>query len=349
MSTGEHVYVQLKGSEEVFVVADEVAMKLDFTVNGFRDKWLMELDKDAVSKLEVYKGAGDAFITSKLGEFWRMSEPVSDRCSNKKILEIIESLKDLRIEEEDFLPDDNKSLVEYGLDSPKLKLKVTQNGATQGVDFGYTLDNKVYAKRDGEDSVFLVKSIIVDELSMNPDLLRSSQLIHFETISGAFGVDKIEVKSHDNKLTIVKTKEYDWQITEPVKSLADMDIVKELVEDAKDLRILEFVANKSDDLSKYGLQNPVFDFAIYKNGDTKPVRMFCGNRTKDGTQCFVKRVDEDPIFTITSLGLYEKLSGGLLTFYDKLVIEFDKDHVKKLDIEKNGVHFTINKNNKIKN
>lgn len=348
VSTGEHIYLQLKGSEEVLVVADEVALNLDYTANGFRDKWLLGVDKDAVSKLEVHKSFGDAFVTSKFGEFWRMSEPVTDRCSNKKILEIFDSLKDLKIEEEDFINDDSKSLVEYGLDNPRLKLRLTQNGATQGVDFGHTIDNKVYAKRDGGNSVFLLKSIIVDELSVNPDLLRSRELIHFETIAGSFGVDSIEIKSRDSKLTIVKTEEYDWQITEPVESLADMDIVKELIEDAKDLRILEFVANKSDDLSKYGLQNPVFDFAIYKNGSKKPVRMFCGNKTADGTQCYVKRTDEDPIFTITSMGLYEKLTGGLLTFYDKLVLDFDKDSVKKLDIEKDGVVFSINKNNTIK-
>lgn len=343
VSTGKHIYVQLKGSDEVFVVDDEIALKLDYTLSGFRDKWLIEIDKAAVTKIDIQKASGEQFITFRSGEFWRMSKPVTDRCNNKNIAEIIESLKNLRIEEADFINDSGVNLSEYGLDNPRLTLKLTQNGAEQGVQFGHAIDNKVYAKREGEPSVFLLKSIIVDELSVNPDLLRSRELVRFETVAGSFGVNRIEIKSQKNKLTIKKTKEYDWFITEPIENLADMDIVKELVEEAKDLRILKFVTSKSDDLSKYGLDNPIFDFSIYKDGVKNPVRMFCGNRTQEGNQCYVKRPNEDPIFTMTTLGLYEKLEGGLLTFYDKLVMEFDKDRVKTVDLEKNGINFSIEK------
>lgn len=361
VSTGEHVYAKLTGFrqigtsqtgshqmglDEVLVISDSIARKLDFGPNGFRDKWVMDMDEDAVSGIEILKASEDAVICSKVDDLWWMSKPVYDRCDNKKIAEIISSLRNLKIEETDFITDADGNLIKYGLDKLSFHLTLEQNGDKQGVLFGHLLDNKVYAKRDGESSVFLVKDIIVNELAIDPNTLRSRELVRFETVAGTLGVDRIEIKTPQAKISIKKTNEYDWRITEPIETLADMDAVKGLIEEAKDLRILEFVTDKSDDLTKYRLKDPLFDLAIYKEKMDKPIRIFFGSMADAGSQCYVKRPDEDPIFSITSKGIYEKLLGGLLTFRDKLVLEFDKELVNEVVVEKGGITFAIEKNMK---
>lgn len=347
VSTGTHVYLQFKGSKKVLVVDDLIARKLDYNINGFRDKWLMIIDEDAVSKLDVINNDSKSLACYKDGKYWRMSTPVTDRCDNKKIGEIIKSLKELKIEEEDFITDSEIELARYGLVSPKIVLKLTQNNVEQSIFFGHTLDNKVYVKRSDETSVFMLKSIITDELTTNPDNLRSRELVHFETLQGTFGVNRIVIHKADSKLTIEKTEEYDWQITEPVNMLADMDIVKELVEETKELRILDFVDDTGEELSQYGLDVPVFDYSIFKEGQDEPTRILLGNKTVLGNHCYAKRPGEKPVFTITSTGLYKKLAGGILTFHDKLVTDFDKDSMKELTIEKNGIIFNVVKNEKL--
>ncbi len=340
--TGKHVYLQLNKTDDVMVVSDSIAQKLDFDPNGFRDKWVADIDKDAVSKLAITQPGGQIIEAARIEDFWRMAKPVTDRCDNKKIAEIIESLKNLKIEEADFVTDADSNLSMYGLDNPKYRISITQGDYVQNISFGHSMDNKVYAKRDNEKSIFMLENMIVNELSVNPDLLRSRDLVRFETVAGTLGVERVEITTPDGKkLSIIKTDKYDWRITEPIDALADMDVVKKLIEEAKDLRILEFVANKTDDLDRYGLKNPVFNVAIYKKGDKEPTQFFLGNKAEDGGQCYVKRPNEAPIFTITSLGLYEKLVGGLLTFHDKLIQFYDKNTVTKLIIEKNGIEFNL--------
>ncbi|MGR3318430.1 MAG: DUF4340 domain-containing protein [Candidatus Anammoxibacter sp.] len=346
VSTGKHVYARLKGSGEVFVINDAVAMKLDFDLNGFRDKWIADIDIDAVSRIEIQRGVGDTIICTKDVDLWWMSEPVRDRCDNKKLIEIIDSLRNLKADEEDFLADADSDPTKYGLVNPRYRVVLEQNGVKQGISFGHQLDNKVYAKRDGEKSIFLVKDNIINDLAINPDFLRSRALVRFETAAGTLGVERIEINTRQTKISIEKTKLYDWQITEPVEVLADIDVIKEMIEEVKDLRILEFVTNKSDDLTKYGLEEPVYILSVYKKNIDKPTTIYFGNAIKDGNQCYVKRPDEAPIFSITSKGIYEKLSGGLFTLRDKLVSDFDKNLVNKVIVVRNGVTFDIEKNSK---
>lgn len=344
-STGKHVYAQVRGSDEVLVLNDAIAMKLDFNENGFRDKWVMDIDVDAVSKMEIQRGEGDTIVCAKDKELWRMKEPIYDRCDNKKIVEIINSLKDLKIDEEDFLAETDGSLMKYGLDNPRFRILLDQEGYKQGVAFGHLIDNKVYAKRDNEKSIFMVKDLIVNDLAINPNILRSRKLVRFETLAGTLGVERIEIKMPETKISISKTKEYDWQITEPVNVLADMDVVKELIEEVKDLRILDFVINKGDH-AKYGLKDPLFTLSVYKEMVDKPISILFGTLTKQGDQCYVKRLDEDPVFSVTSKGIYEKLLGGLFIFKDKLVLEFNKDLVKGIEIDKSDTTFLIEKSKK---
>ena len=347
VSTGKHVYAQLQGSDEVLVLNDEIAMKLDFNENGFRDKWVLDIDVDAVSKIEIQRDERDTIFCAKDKELWRMEQPIYDRCDNKKIVEIINSLKDIKIEEEDFLTETDGSLVKYGLDNPKIRVIIDQEGYKQGIAFGHLIDNKVYAKRDNEKSVFMIKDLIVSELAIDPNILRSRKLVRFETLAGTFGVERIEIKTPETKISIKKTKEYDWQITEPVNVLADMDVVKELIEEVKDLRILDFVMNKGD-YEKYGLKEPLFTLSIYKEMVDKPISILFGTLTKHGDQCYVKRLDEDPVFSITSKGIYEKLLEGLFAFQDKLVLEFNKELVNGIEIDKNDTTFLVEKSNKRK-
>lgn len=343
VSTGKHVYAQVAGSDEALVISDAVALKLDYKLSGFRDKWVMDIDMDAVTRLEIERGAEDDISCAKTEDLWRMSRPVVDRCDNKKIAEIIESLKALRVNEDDFVSDAESGRMQYGLDSPRFHVVVEQNGVRTGVAFGHTLDNQVYARRDGEDSVFLVGDLILNELAVSPDILRSRDMVRFETVAGTLGIDRLQIDTRHTAMTIKKTADYDWKIMEPVEILADANVVKELVEEIKDLRIQEFVTNRSDDLSQYGLENPVFGLSVYKDKVDEPTRILFGDLTNDGNECYVKRPDEDPVFTITSKGPYEKLLGGLLAFQDKLVVYFEKSGVRELVIENADTTFVINK------
>ena len=345
VSTGTHVYLQLKKSDEVIVVEDTIALKLDFNLNGFKDKFVMNIDPESVSRLKISRPDKDNMELSKDVDQWRMEKPVVDRCDNKKIAELITKLQELKIEaEEDFVTDSDSTISKYGLDNPKYHVEIEQNGMTQGVIFGHLIDNKVYTRRDGEKSVFLLKDLILNSLSTGDDILRSRELIRFETAAGTLGVDKVEIETPETKIVIEKTNKYDWKITEPVETLADMDVVKELIEEVKDLRILRFITNKSDDLKKYGLGGPLYKLIVHKGKNTKPTVVLFGKATKDNQQCYAKRHDEDPVFAVTTKGIYEKLTGGLIAIQDKLVIEFDKNNVNEIVVEKNSNTFIIKKN-----
>ncbi|MEK6621250.1 MAG: DUF4340 domain-containing protein, partial [Planctomycetota bacterium] len=146
LAAGDNVYMKLDANEEVFVVPGSLYEKAHKTILDLRSKWVFSFDKEAVSGLQIKTGAHDIVCGKKVSS-WRLNEPIDDLADMERIKEILTKLKNLQIENTDFVSDDPSDLAKFGLDNPQLTVTITENDVAQTVHFGYTLDNKVYVKR----------------------------------------------------------------------------------------------------------------------------------------------------------------------------------------------------------
>ncbi|MCF6157044.1 MAG: DUF4340 domain-containing protein [wastewater metagenome] len=332
LAAGDNVYVKLDNNDEVIVVPGILSDKVSKNILDLRSKWVLSYDKDAVSGLQIKTREYD-IVCNKKGSFWRLDEPVNDLADLRKIKDILDKLKNLQIEYTDFLPEEETDLAKYGLDNPQYTVTIQEKGTSQSVIFGYSLDNKVYAKRTDEPTIFLLKDTILVDISKKPNDLRDRKVVRFDSI-GTYGINKLEIKRASDVISIEKSLDLDWVIKSPIDIYADQDTVKNFLEKIKTLEIEEFVADKPTDLAVYGLENPVFEISVTKEEDKELAKFLVGKKLPEGRACYVKRVDEEPVYTVPTAEFYDKIENALLAFRDRLVCDFNKDLVKKIVIEK---------------
>ena len=343
LAAGDNVYIKLDTSEEVVVVPGTLHDKVVKNVLDLRSKWVFTFDKEAVDSLQIKTNEFNV-VCNRKGSFWRLVEPINDLADLEKIKEIIGKLKNLQIDRADFLPE-SVELAKYGLDNPRYTVTINEKGASQSVMFGHSLDNKVYVKRTDEPTIFFLKDPILVDLSKKPNDLRDKKVVRFEAI-GTYGINKLEIKTPADLVAIEKSLELDWKITKPINIYADQDTVKNFIEKIKVLEIEDFVSDKPTDLSAYGLKDPVFEISVTKEEDKELAKFYVGNKLPGGAKCYVKRVGEEPVYTVPAAEFYDKIENVLLTFRDKLVSDFDKDLAKKLVIEKPDRTFVCDITNK---
>jgi len=331
LAAGDNVYLKLDASDEVVVVPGTLYEKVNKNVLDLRSKWVFTFDKEAVESLQI-KTNEHSIVCNRKGRFWRLVEPISDLADLEKIKEIIGKLKTLQVEPGDFLPETTE-LARYGLDNPRYTVTINEKGVSQSVLFGYSLDNKVYVKRTDEPTIFFLKDPILVDLSKKPNDLRDRKVVRFDAI-GTYGINRLEVKSLSESVTIEKSLDLDWKITKPIAIYADQDTVKNFIEKMKTLEIADFVSDKPADLAAYGLNESAIEISLTKEDDKELAKFYVGKKLPSGDRCYVKRIGEEPVYTVPTVEFYDNVENVLLSFRDRLVSDFNRDLVKKLVIEK---------------
>ncbi|MEK6635833.1 MAG: DUF4340 domain-containing protein [Planctomycetota bacterium] len=344
LAAGDNVYIKLDTSDEVIVVPGSLHNKVSKNILDLRSKWVFTFDKESVDSLQVKTNEFN-IVCNKKGSFWRLIEPISDLADLEKVKDIIGKLKNLQIDSTDFLTEDAKDLVKYGLDNPRFTVTVNEKGVTQSVIFGNSLDNKVYVRRTDEPTIFFLKDNILGDLSRKPNDLRDRKVVRFESI-GTYGINKLEIKTQSDLMAVEKSLDLDWKITKPINIYADQDTVKNFLEKIKSLEIEDFVSDKPNDLETYGLKEPVFEISVTKEEDKELAKFYVGKKTPEGNGCYVKRVGEEPVYTVPNAEFYDKIENALLSFRDRLVSDFNRDLAKKIVIEKPDRAFVCDITNK---
>ncbi len=330
------VFITVGEGEDVFVVPSKFLEKVDKEINDLRNKWVFEFDKFDVERIRIESGANAPIVCSKADQLWWMTQPIADRGDTERIKDILNELKNLNIQKEDFVSDKEEDIVNYGLDKPSFTISIGTASDIQTLHLGHSLDKQIYAKLDGESSIFFVNDVILHDLDLDLNDLRDKQLLRFDAI-GTYGIEKIELKYHDSTLTLQKTKQYDWMITNPNEILADRDIVREFVEKIKDLQIQQYVDDSGENYNKYGLADSPIEISVFRRiGEGETVKFQLGNSDENGGLCYVKRDGEDAVYTVPTEQFYDIAKSGYLAFRDKLVMEFPKENARKLVIKRDG-------------
>ena len=344
ISAGQNdIYISVEGEKDIFVVRGKLLEKVGKDVNDLRNKWAFEFDKDAIERVKIQGSSKEAIICSKEDQLWWMSQPIVDRADRERIKGLLNELKNLEIAKTDFVSDDKDDIPKHGLDKPRLTVSIGYKDNVQSILLGHNLDNKVYAKRDDESSIFLVHDVVIRDFDLEPNDLRDRQLLRFDSI-GTYGIEQIKLRYPDTTLSMEKTKQYDWIIKTPTETLADRDTVREFVERIKDIQIQEFVDDSGKNFDKYGLDKSSIEISVFRKiGEGETVKFMVGKSDENGGLCYVKREGEDAVYSVPTEGFYDVVTGGFLAFRDKIVLEYPKENAQKIVIERNGNTFICQK------
>ena len=336
---GSDVYIKHEDSDEIYMVSGTLLENLTKTLSELRSKDVLDIDPNAVDRIELKYASGEVIECAKSGSNWRVVKPISDRGDNEKIMQLIYNLNALVIDKNDFITDEPKDLSIFGLVNPQITATTYQKGVSQDVLLGHTRDNKVYAKCGQGSAVFFLKDMVVGLFKKTPNELRAKKLT--EEVDLLY-VTNCDIKTRDQTIKIRKTVQYDYEITEPVNVLADRDAFKGFLEAIKNMKIQNFVDDNPEDLNKYGLKDPAAEITITIKDKKDPVKIQVGDKDKRGALCYVRRTGETPVFSVKTDKFYGPATKGYLAFRDRLMLEFNRDEARKVEVSRKDRHFVAN-------
>ena len=337
LAAGEDTaYITTGDDKDVFVVGVKFLEKVSKEINDLRNKWAFEYDKHSVERVRLEREESEPVVCSKAEQLWWITQPLSDRADTERIKDILDELKNLEIAKEDFVSDSKEDIINYGLDKPVFTISIGTTDNVQTLLLGHSLDEMIYAKLEGESSIFLVHDMILRNLDLELNDLRDKQLLRFDAI-GTYGIEKIDINSSDTNLVMEKTVQYDWMIKSPTNILADRDVVREFVEKIKDLQIQQYIDDSGTNFAKYGLADSPIEVSVFRRiGEGETVKFFIGKADENGGLCYVRRDGEDAVYTVPTENFYDIAKAGYLSFRDKLVMEFPKETAQKIVVNRDG-------------
>ncbi|HID95370.1 MAG TPA: DUF4340 domain-containing protein [Candidatus Latescibacteria bacterium] len=164
----DRYYAKDESRNPVFLVESDLVKELGKEVFDLRDKTVAEFEKDDVNRVElVYADSSIVCVKDTVGN-WMIVKPVERKAKRWKVNSILSDIKYLKAKE--FVAERAPKLSRYGLDNPQIEARLWKDEKLLvSLLIGKKKDNSVYAKTGQKETVYLVSSNIVDDLSLKVD------------------------------------------------------------------------------------------------------------------------------------------------------------------------------------
>src|SRR6266404_7445774 len=187
---------------------------------------------------------------------WRLETPFKDQADGALVENLLSDLetwqKEGTIPAKDIDADKSK-LNEYGLNRPKLKLKLIGSDRPPEILFGKdaALEGRMYIRFENSKETFLAKQSVKKDIDKKAEEFRDKKLTDLTTAQ----VRRTALKTPVGEMALEKKGEH-WDIDKPLRARADDEKVGDLIAQVTTARIQQFVTDDHGDLRPYGLAEP---------------------------------------------------------------------------------------------
>jgi hypothetical protein len=200
---------------------------------------------------------------------WRIETPIKDLADGALVENLLSDLetwqKDGMISARDIDADKSK-LNEYGLNRPKLKLKLIGSDRPPEILFGKdaALEGRMYVRFDNSKETFLARQSVKKDIDKKAEEFRDRKLTDLTTAQ----VRRIVLKTPSGEMELEKEGDH-WDIVKPLRARADDEKVGDLIAQITTARIQQFVADDHGDLRPYGLAEPRGSITLFSEEGKK--------------------------------------------------------------------------------
>src|ERR1044071_6309915 len=200
---------------------------------------------------------------------WRLEIPIKDQADAALVENLLSDLetwqKEGTIPAKDIDADKSK-LNEYGLNRPKLKLKLIGPDRPPEILFGKdaALEGRMYVRFENSKETFLAKQSVKKDIDKKAEEFRDKKLTDVTTAQ----VRRIALKTPAGEMELEKKGDH-WDIVKPLRARADDAKVGDLIAQVKTARIQQFVADDHGDLRPYGLAEPRGSITLFSQEGRK--------------------------------------------------------------------------------
>jgi hypothetical protein len=277
--TGNAVYAKLDNDPRVFIVNTYEKNSIDKSLNDLRDKRLLTVNQDKISKVELMAKKQDIEFGRNKDE-WQIVKPKPMRADGTQVEDLIRNLTDAKMDLSGS-DDPKKMTAAFASATPVATARVTDESGTQQLQVRKNKDD-YYAKSSIVDGVYKVTSGVAQGMDKSLDDFRNKKLFDF----GFSDPNKVEIHDGSKNYFLTRSGE-DWWNGSGQK--LDVGAAQALVDKVRDLSAAKFVDS--------GFTQPLIDLSVTSN-DGKRVEKI--SISKSGGSYIAKRENEPTLYQIDS-------------------------------------------------
>ena len=305
---------------------------LNKSVHDLRDKQVLHLEEDRVSRVVIEEGNKERLQLEKTDDGWYLRTPLSVPADKDSVDKLLQELADAEaVRFIDTL--DQQDLKQYGLDPPVLTAKIfeEQGEALRSLFIGgQDTSGNYFARRQGMDNVYLVKKDLVTRLKSEPSSLRDRSIVREPKDS----IELVTISTGGETVTAYKDTAELWRIAEPDSTRADGPAVDGLLWDLKNLRAVKFVDEPAPLITR-SFKAPFLEIAYRAQGKLNQLTFARTSPLKRDSLVYLKASHLPGIAALDSAEV-----AALAKSYNDLryrkIVEFDSEDITRIRLETSG-------------
>ena len=277
--TGGATYAMLAGDPRVFTMASYAKTSLDKNLNDLRDKRLLTVNADKISRIELVRKNQDIEFGRKKDD-WQILKPKPLRADSVQVGELVTKLTDARMD----LSRSDKEVTESASAFARATLvataKVTDQSGTQELQVRKNKDT-YYAKSSVIEGAYKVDSTLGQALDKGLDDFRNKKLFDF----GFNEPSKIEMHNGSKAYFLTKGGADWWSNGKKMDVRSAQDFISKL----RDLTAGKFVES--------GFANPPMDITVTSDDGKQLEKVYIA---KSGNSYLARRENEPTLYQLDS-------------------------------------------------
>ena len=301
---------------------------------------VLNFDREKINGIVIQNG-DERIEMRRRDNKWRLETPIKDQADNSFIENLLSDLenwqKDATISAREI--DANKNgLNEYGLNKPKLRLKLIGQDKSPEILFGKdaALEGRMYIRFANSKEAFLAGQSIRKDIDRKPEEIRDRKLTDLIMAH----ISRVILKTPAGEMELQKKGEH-WDIVKPLRARGDDQKISDLIAQVTTARIQQFVADDHGDLHPYGLAEPRGAITLFtpeiKQGQLLQVG---GVPEKNKDQTYVRFAPRGTVYTLPKK-IEEILNSKPDDLRDRRLVRIDTNILDRITIDAQGKGKTV--------
>lgn len=276
---GSGVYAALAGDPRVFTIAEYQKTALDKSLNDLRDKRLLAVTPDKVSRVEI-TGKNGNFEFGRNKDEWQILKPKPMRADSYTVGDLVSKLTDARMD----LSGSDKAATEsdsaFRQGTPVAGVKLTDESSTAQLEVRKNKD-LYYAKSNLVEGAYKVDSALGDALSKKLEDFRNKKLFDF----GYADPGKMEIRNAAKWYSLMRGGQDWWDNGKKM----DEDSVRSVISDLRDLSADKFVDS--------GFTTPEIEATVIFDAGKQVEKV---QISRSGSNYIAKRENDPTLYQLTT-------------------------------------------------
>lgn len=315
-------------------------VEIDKAAEEAKKKTLFTFDTEAVTAVALVYPDRTIEVKRADGK-WRLTQPVDDLADEPTVTNLVKAIAECEVKST--LDDVPADLAPFGLDKPKVEVKVTlKDRELPAIKVGKNtpVGFSTYIQRADEPKVHLTNAAFASGTDKQAKDLRDKQILTIDDNT----IRRITIQRPESSLALKKT-DAAWLLEEPIAAPADASTVRGFLSTMRTLRATDFAAEQATNLADYGLDQPRLTITLYGEKADDQTRLLIG-KENDKQDVFAQVGARPTVYTVGSF-VQRDLNKSLNDFRDKTVLAFAPEAVTGIDVRRrDGEQFSLDQKDK---